>query len=326
MEFLQNFVSSNSTEIGEMAIGPIPVNKYITAKLCGRLGNLFFIIFSTWAYAKKNNLIFCIKKSHTLTKYSSFFGSIVDEPNNINYKKVYYGVYTEILNIPIDNNAGIREMSTEQRDSLESVNKNICINGFVQNANNFNLYRNELLLTFFNISADNVTVNNNFFIHVRLTDFLLSRLHYINLDNYYAKAIAHVKQVLDFGSTNFVIISDDIENAKKQNFIKLLDSNGVACQITYISNHEYARVGEMLTEQIPAEFEETKFQKNYNEITTLDVFKNCYQGGILSNSTYAWWGAYLITNPNKLVVCPNKFINSNDDFSGLYMDYVVIDV
>ena len=66
--------------------------------------------------------------------------------------------------------------------------------------------------------------------------------------------------------------------------------------------------------------------KVYNEIMTFELFKNCYQGCIIGNSTFAWWGAWIINNPSKLVIIPDKFLNTKDDYSGLYLDYKVIKV
>ena len=56
----------------------------------------------------------------------------------------------------------------------------------------------------------------------------------------------------------------------------------------------------------------------YLKIAILDVYVviQHFHGG----------GGYIINNPNKLVIIPNKFLNTNDDFSGMCLDYKIIDI
>jgi hypothetical protein len=255
--------------------------KYISIIPEGRLGNHLFQIISCWAYAKKYNMDFVLDSSYETNYkkyYNEFFNkiSLKDVSKFSNYIK---GIYQNILYI---------------FDPF-FINRKL-INSYLQNSNNFNDYRQEVLKTFFNIKEVNEQ-NNNFFIHIRLTDFLKSKEHNINLETYYKKAIDYIKSLIDINSINFYIISDDIEKAKQKEYLQLLPSNN----IIYIDN------------------------KEYDEFKTFELCKNC-SGAIIGNSTFAWWLAYIINCPNKIVVCPSKFINSNYDFSGLYLDYKIINV
>lgn len=254
---------------------------YITCKFTsGRLGNYLFMIISSWAYAKKNNINFVLDNSFKNSKYySSFFNKIdITNISNIKFTNVSFDVYENCQLCVYNGN-------------------NLSIDGYLQNANNFDLYRNDVLQHFFSIDRL-LEPNNNFFIHIRLTDFQQSSLHNINLEKYYENAINHAKTLIDFKNVNIYIVSDDIESAKTKQYLSLLPHNN----LIYIDN------------------------RVYDEIKTFDIFKNCYLGCIIGNSTYAWWGAYVINNPNKLVIIPDKYINSNHDFSGLYLNYTVINV
>jgi hypothetical protein len=247
----------------------------------GRLGNHLFQIISCWAYAKKYNLNFVLDKSYKDNNkkyYDSFFSSIKVEDTS-NFSVGIKGIYQNILN------------------SFDPffINRKL-IKSYLQNAYNFDVYREEVLNLFFNIKEIKEN-NNNFFIHIRLTDFLSSPNHNINLDSYYKKAIEYISSIVDINLLNFYIISDDIEKAKQKSYINLIPSSN----IIYINN------------------------KEYDELKTLKLCSEC-SGAIIGNSTFGWWGSYLINCPNKIVVCPDKFIKGNHNFSGLYLNYKVISV
>jgi hypothetical protein len=254
---------------------------YISISINGRLGNYLFSIISSWAYAKKYNLEFVMDNSFKDNKYKNIFFNKINLINlsNIEFASKHFGVFENCIENKYDGK------------------NNLLFEGYLQNSNNFDIYRNDVLKYFFNIDKI-LETNNNFFIHIRLTDFLYSDLHNINLDNYYINAINLAKEKIDFFNTNIYIISDDITNAKSKQYLKLLPENN----LIFIDN------------------------KEYDETKTFDLFKNCYQGCIIGNSTFAWWGAYIINNPNKLVIIPDKFLNTNDEFSGLYLNYTVIKV
>lgn len=267
---------------------------YVTVNVKGRLGNQLFQIISMWAYAKRNNINFVIKDCYIddlkyyKEKTKRFIKNNVETIHSLNTenteKMIKLGIYDDIR----DN---------KNICNLVKNGTNVFVDSHLQNANNFNDYRKEILEKFFNI-VEIRKPNNKFFIHIRLTDFQTSGPHIMNLDNYYKKAIEYIYSKIDVNNTIFYIVSDDAINARKQEVLSLLPLSN----LIFVDN------------------------KEYDEIKTLELFKECCSGGIMGHSTFAWWGAYIINCPEKIVVCPNKFLNEDHDYSGLYLNYKVIDV
>lgn len=260
--------------------------KNISVVIEGRLGNQLFEIISCWAYAKKFNMNFTLDKSYEKrynTYYNYFFKSIPLNNNNIKYTLKNFHPYVNIFN----------------RMDLFMLN-NVLIKSYLQNSGNFNKYREEILSLFFNIH-DFKPKNNKFFIHIRLTDFLSSPMHNLNLESYYTKAIKYLYTIpdkIEVKQTIFYIISDDIDKAKTKNYLNLLPKDN----LVFIDN------------------------KEYNEIKTLELCSDCCSGAIIGHSSFAWWGAYIINCQEKIVVCPDRFLKGNHDFSGFYLNYKIISI
>lgn len=95
--------------------------------------------------------------------------------------------------------------------------------------------------------------------------------------DYYKKAIDYISERVN--KPNFFVFSDDIPWCQK---------NIVISQPCSVISHKYA--GEQYV--------------NYFYLMTL--CKNF----IISNSTYGWWAAWLNTNPDKIVIAPEKWFNN----------------
>jgi len=49
----------------------------------------------------------------------------------------------------------------------------------------------------------------------------------------------------------------------------------------------------------------------------------CSKGGICANSSFSWWGSYLIDR-EKIVILPKKWINNDNENSDLYYEGSII--
>jgi hypothetical protein len=60
-----------------------------------------------------------------------------------------------------------------------------------------------------------------------------------------------------------------------------------------------------------------------DDYETLRMMVNCDLGGICANSTFSWWGSYLIDR-EKIVVFPKKWINNGHDNADIYYEGSII--
>ena len=182
----------------------------------------------------------------------------------------------------------IRESSYSTYELINNISNNILIINCPQNVQYFNDYYNEIinLLNFDYINNKYKVDINAYFIHIRRGDYLTSELHKdICNDNYFKLAIYYIRSI--DSTAQFYVFSDDIEYCKSLDYLK----------------NEY-------------------FIKDLDELTTLYLMSKCIKGGICPNSTFSWWGSYLNTNKEKIVIMPKKWLN--DGICDIYYENCII--
>lgn len=128
---------------------------------------------------------------------------------------------------------------------------------------------------------------DSYFIHVRRGDYVNTPLHYIPYEDYYKKAIDTIESRSP--NSHYYIVSDDISYCKG---CGLFD----ALQKTFLED---------------------------TAMNTLSIMSSC-KGGICSNSTFSWWGSYLIDNPEKIVIFPKTWIHNGHDNLDIYYEGSII--
>jgi len=129
------------------------------------------------------------------------------------------------------------------------------------------------------------------FIHVRGGDYVHSPqmrpVHFIDLTSYYIECIRRMKER---GITRFSVFTNDPEFCMSQ---------------PWLSDIDYEIIQE-------------------NELDSLYLMTKC-AGGICSNSTFSWWGAFL--NRGRPICMPSKWFNNSARTEGYYFPGVeVVDV
>lgn len=122
---------------------------------------------------------------------------------------------------------------------------------------------------------NHLNVDNYFFIHVRGSDYLKKSEFHFNLDQmYYKKSLKYFPSDM-----KCIIFTDDVGYAKK-------------FKIFQQSRFQY--------------FNDFKFEKSQSIKDAYELYlMTLCNGGIIANSSFSWWGAYLQNSIDNVIVAPN---------------------
>lgn len=126
--------------------------------------------------------------------------------------------------------------------------------------------------------------SNSVSIHIRRSDYLNETINKINgvcTLEYYYMAIELIKSKIE--SPDFYIFSDDIHWVKSE-FRTVLN-----------------------------DFTLIDWNKNENSWQDMALMSKC-KHNIIANSSFSWWGAWLNENPEKIVIAPLKWFNTQDKY------------
>ncbi|MBS1646336.1 MAG: alpha-1,2-fucosyltransferase [Bacteroidetes bacterium] len=127
-------------------------------------------------------------------------------------------------------------------------------------------------------TAENIKNTNSICLHIRRGDLITSSVYSSSIGalsmEYYTQAIHYIKQQIE--NPTFFIFSDDIEWCKQ---------NIILPDPTFYMNNT------------------TAGEKAEGHLHLMQQCKHF----IISNSTYAWWGAWLSANKNKRVIYPENW-------------------
>ena len=143
--------------------------------------------------------------------------------------------------------------------------------------------------------AEQITKVNSISIHIRRGDYVANqatnKVHGFVGTEYYKKAI---QSILDrVSSPYFFVFSDDLAWAR--NNLGLVDN------VTFVDHN--TGVG------------------SYEDMRLMSL---C-QHHIIANSSFSWWGAWLNTNPSKIVVAPRKWFANGRNVTDLFpLNWIVM--
>lgn len=141
------------------------------------------------------------------------------------------------------------------------------------------------------------------FLHIRRGDYLNSNnANFIKLGTtYYNTALHYISTHLE--SPSIFVFSDDIEWCK-QHFVSKLDQ-------TLISNLPFSFID----------------NNTYNAIEEMELMRSC-KHAIIANSTFSWWAAFLLSNPQKIIIAPSQknYTSTIQDMQRFYpQEWIIVD-
>lgn len=284
----------------------------ICAQLNGGLGNQMFQYACGKALALKHNTSLVLDLSslnkntnHSKTTKRSFEISGVFKINMIEASVADLKIVKPILYMATNVFAfklgfkGIQmskyfiENKFSYNSNIKKVGKDCYLSGYWQSPKYFDsiesLIRKEF--TFYeqldnkNLEMESVINNvNSVSLHIRRTDFKNTKsntTHGVCSLEYYGEAVKFISNKL--ADPHFFVFSDDINWAK--------ENLNLPYQLTFISGNSG--------------------DKSYIDMQLMSVCKH----NIIANSSFSWWGAWLNSNMNKIVIAPrmwffNKELNN----------------
>ena len=271
----------------------------IYIEIMGGLGNQLFQIFTGISYAIDNKTSFKIKfnKSDSVSPVDGISKRPTYWDNF--FKSIKNFTYTHLPRLPV-----FRENECFSYNKIPSIPQDIILFGYYQSYLYFN--NNESLIKrLLNIDKNREIIKNEH------KDFFKNKkpisMHFRIGD--YAKA-THVHPILDieYYRQALKILSKKIPNLSRDYYIlyffEPIDKDVVYEKIKLLQR----------------EFTDIEFlpcNENIEDWKQMLLMSNCSHN-ILANSTFSWWGAYLNNNPDKVVIYPNKWINTHNRLNDLF--------
>ena len=255
----------------------------IVVELQGGLGNQMFQYATARALALHQNRPLYIDKSGFEEYKLHDYGL-----HNLNISASYHEEPKGILNKLQDKlTTKVRYEEGSLRYAREVFDlkaQKIFLKGYFQTEKYFSKYRTEILQEFkvvSNLKEETIALlktiegTNAVSIHIRRGDYVNHSIHDSCTAEYYNKAMALVESRIE--SPVYFVFSDDI-NWVKENFSPKFK--------TYYVDFNDAKT-------------------NYEDLKLMASCKH----NIIANSSFSWWGAWLNTHKNKIVIAPEKWFN-----------------
>lgn len=269
----------------------------ITCNLVGGLGNQLFQIFTTLSYAIRIKERFRFLNSESV-------GAGITKVRNTYWKNFLYKLNPFLIH-EFSKFVVIRETGFTFNDIISEINNNkitninTCLYGYFQSykyfQNNFEIiYRlldiqkqKETVIKSYNI----LNLENTVSMHFRIGDYkLFPTIYPIMSYEYYEKALSYIQE------NNFIFL-----------------------RILFFCEDEDLEDVNIIIEKLKKKFPDNFFNRASSSLKDWEqmLLMSCCKHNIIANSSFSWWGAYLNSNPGKIVCYPETWFVNNTDTKDL---------
>jgi len=277
----------------------------ITCRLVGGLGNQLFQIFTTISYAIKHKQMFKFEYADILTigvPRPTYWNSFLSKLKPFTFSTTN-DVATQTNNVIKEQ--GFHYTELPWSDILDQTN--VILVGYFQSHKYFSIFYNTIcrMIDLENQKLNIVSKYRHYFetnsedvgeivsefekfigIHFRLGDYKNNPdIHLILNKEYYEKAILYVLAETEKKDWKILYFCEEESNKEVAETIEYLKKRCSKC--TFIK----------VPDSIP----------DWEQM----LLMSCCTHNIIANSTFSWWGAYLNSNPNKIVCYPNKWFGTS---------------
>ena len=281
----------------------------ITCRLVGGLGNQLFQIFTTISYAIKHKQMFKFEYSDILTigvPRPTYWNSFLSNLKPFTFSKTHDAT-TQTNNVIKE--PGFHYTELPWSDTLD--NTYVILVGYFQSHKYFSMFYNTIcrMIDLENQKLNVIVKYRDFFvseeteefekyigIHFRLGDYKkIQHIHPILKKEYYEKALLYVMSETEKKDWKILYFCEEKSNREVEESIEYLKKRCSNCQFIKV------------TDSIP----------DWEQM----LLMSCCCHNIIANSTFSWWGAYLNSNPNKIVCYPNEWFGpSSKNQKTVYMN------
>jgi len=279
----------------------------ISINLQGGLGNQLFQIFTTIAYAIEHNHKFIFpyteKLCQRVTYWNNFLSSLKMfttanlihrlSNNDINHMETYGELDFKYNEIP-------------PRDKSDTFK----INGYFQSYKYFEKYQDKIY-SLLRIDKQTESIKNEvselfntsttISMHFRLGDYKnLQGFHPIMPPVYYRDALTKIIEKGNISNARVLYFCEAEDNSTVNHTIGMLQSyfDETACKL------EFVKVNDTIVD--------------WKQL----LIMSCCSHNIIANSSFSWWGAYLNSNPEKIVCYPSLWFGQQMFYFHGYKDTV----
>ena len=273
----------------------------ITCNLVGGLGNQLFQIYATIAYSFDNNSRF-------------FFSNTRELKSSVTDRHTYWDTFLSKLKpyllddalINKDNIIFIKEKGFTY-NALHNIqdNKIKMLHGYFQSHKYFDMYF-QTINRLLQIDSLKASLSNKYLtlinqdlpvsMHFRIGDYKKLPEHYVILTvDYYRAALSH-----------------------------MIETNNINKKVLYFCEDQDLEDVEEIIVTLKEEFTAITFERADPELEDWEqlILMSLCRNNIIANSTFSWWGAYLNTHRQKMVVCPSTWfgpkLKKSHDLKDLY--------